>query len=166
MVQINEQNGNYSFYQIEDKVDTQGLELNLIFGFGELKYFLGYTYVDARKHTVTGNLNLPMVSKHRVNQVLVWEKEDDFRIGLEAYFFSKQKRENDTTGKSYWIMGLMTEKKVNQSITAFLNFENFTDTRQTKFENINRGDLFNPDFRDIYAPLDGFVINGGLRVSW
>jgi iron complex outermembrane receptor protein len=88
------------------------------------------------------------------------------KIGLEAYYFSEQRRDNDSVGKSYWIFGLMTEKKIGRSTTAFLNFENFTDTRQTKYENINRADLISPDFRDIYAPLDGFVINGGFRVEW
>jgi outer membrane receptor for ferrienterochelin and colicins len=60
----------------------------------------------------------------------------------------------------------MTEKRMNESVTAFLNFENFTDARQTKFEDINSGTLQNPNFKDIYAPLDGFVVNGGLRVRW
>jgi iron complex outermembrane receptor protein len=60
----------------------------------------------------------------------------------------------------------MTEKKIGETVTAFLNFENFTDTRQTRFENINTGTLQNPQFRDVYAPLDGFVINGGFRIQW
>ena len=165
-VRIMEQGGTYSFTQLEDPVNTRGAELNLIFGYGEWRYFLGYTFVDAKQETIAGDIDLPLVSRHRLNNVLVWEKEDDFRIGLEAYYFSKQRRESDSPGKSYWIVGVMTEKKLNSSITAFLNFENFTDTRQTKFEDINSGDLVNPDFRDIYAPLDGFVINGGLRLNF
>ncbi len=156
-VELSEQAGTYVFTQRDDTIDTTGVETNLIFGFGELRYFVGHTYVD---------VDLPLVSKNRLNQVLVWEREDDFRIGLEAYYFSPQKRENDTTGESYWILGLMTEKKLTDQVTAFLNFENFNDTRQTRFENINTGDLVNPIFRDIYAPMDGFVVNGGVRISW
>lgn len=165
-VQLIEDGGSYFFTQHEGLVDTRGAELNLIFGFGEWRYFLGYTFVDARQDTEQGRMDLPLVSRHRFNQVLVWEKEDDFRIGFEAYYFSEQQRENDSSGKSYWVFGLMTEKKLSESVTAFLNFENYTDTRQTDFENINNGDLVSPDFRDIYAPLDGFVINGGVRVRW
>jgi outer membrane receptor for ferrienterochelin and colicins len=158
--------GSFEFSQSNDAVDTRGSELNLIFGFGEIRYFLGYTYVDARQQTPAGDVDLALVSRHRVNQVLVWEREDDFRIGLEAYYFSSQRRENDSAGEGYWIFGLMTEKRMNESVTAFLNFENFTDARQTKFEDINSGTLQNPNFKDIYAPLDGFVVNGGLRVRW
>ncbi|BFM12860.1 TonB-dependent receptor [Simiduia litorea] len=165
-LEIIEQNGLYNFDQQNYAINTRGAEANFIFGFGELRYFLGYTYVDAEQETANGNVELALVSQHRVNQVLVWEREDNFRIGLEAYYFSPQRRDNDSRGEGYWIFGLMTEKQLADSVTAFLNFENFTDTRQTKFENINSGDLVNPVFRDIYAPLDGFVINGGVRVSW
>ena len=114
----------------------------------------------------TGDQDLALVSQHRVNNVLVWEREDNFRVGLEAYYFSSQRRTGDVNGESYWIYGVMTEKKIGETVTAFLNFENFTDTRQTRFENINTGTLQNPQFRDVYAPLDGFVINGGFRIQW
>jgi iron complex outermembrane receptor protein len=45
-----------------------------------------------------------------------------------------------------------------------MNFENYLNVRQTQFENINRGTVQNPVFRDIYAPLDGFVLNGGIKL--
>ncbi len=165
-LQITENSGLYQFNQLNTPIDTRGTELNLIFNFGELRYLLGYTYVDARHKALTGDIDLPLVSRHRVNQVLMWEREDDFRIGFEAYYYSKQQRENDTAGKSYWFFGLMMEKQLSDPVTVFLNFENFTDARQTEHENINSGDLMNPVFRDIYAPLDGFVINGGFRIGF
>lgn len=59
-----------------------------------------------------------------------------------------------------------TEKRLREGVTLFLNFENFTDTRQSDFEQINLGDIQNPQFRDVYAPLDGFVVNGGFRLRW
>lgn len=165
-LQIIESNNAYQFDQLKHAIDSRGVESNLVFNFGELKYLLGYTYVDARQKTDSGYSNLTLISPHRVNQVLMWEKEDDFRIGLEAYYYSEQERENDTPGESYWFWGLMMEKTLNKQVAAFLNFENFTDSRQTKRENINAGDLVNPVFRDIYAPLDGFVINGGVKVRF
>lgn len=164
---ITEQSPNLlTFTQQNGDTKASGVELNLIFGFSELRYFLGYTFVDASEETSAGDQDLALVSQHRVNNVLVWEREDNFRIGLEAYYFSSQRREGDTNGKSYWIYGLMAEKKLGETVTAFLNFENFTDTRQTRYENINTGTLQSPQFRDIYAPLDGFVVNGGFRIQW
>jgi hypothetical protein len=40
---------------------------------------------------------------------------------------------------------------------------NFLDTRQTT---IYTGDISNPEFRDFYAPVDGFVINGGVKLRF
>ena len=69
------------------------------------------------------------------------------------------------TGKDFWIYGLMTEKVYEKGFSVFLNFENFSDTRQTRFESIVSGTKLNPVFSDIYAPLDGFVVNGGIKIK-
>lgn len=61
--------------------------------------------------------------------------------------------------------GLMSEKRFSKMFSVFLNFENFTDTRQTAFDTVYRGNIENPQFRDIYAPVDGFVINGGIKLN-
>jgi len=98
-----------------------------------------------------------------LNNILLYEVEEKWKIGLEAYYFSKQQLSDRTTGKSYWITGFMAEK-LYKKFSLYINFENFTDTRQTKFDTIYTGTIDNPVFRDIYAPLDGFVMNGGLKL--
>ena len=60
----------------------------------------------------------------------------------------------------------MTEKVIREGFSIFLNFENFLDTRQTAFDTIYTGTIDNPQFRDIYAPVDGFVINGGVKLKF
>ena len=56
-------------------------------------------------------------------------------------------------------------EKLWENFSVFLNFENFLDTRQTEFDSIYTGSIANPEFRDIYAPVDGFVINGGVKIK-
>jgi len=80
--------------------------------------------------------------------------------------FSPQKLSDGSTGQNYWIVGLMTEKSFGERLSAFLNFENFLDARQTAFDSIYTGDISDPQFRDIYAPVDGFVINGGVKLKF
>jgi iron complex outermembrane receptor protein len=94
----------------------------------------------------------------------MYEIEDKLKIGLEAYYFSPQLLNDGTTGKSYWTTGLMAEK-LWERFSLFINFENLTDTRQTKFGSIYTGSITNPVFKDIYAPLDGFVMNGGIKLK-
>ena len=76
----------------------------------------------------------------------------------------RQHLSDGSTGRPYWIFGFMAEK-LWKSFSLYVNFENFTDTRQTRFESIYNGPVSNPVFRDIYAPLDGFVVNGGLKLK-
>jgi hypothetical protein len=106
---------------------------------------------------------LPLTAKHRLNNVLMFEKEGALKIGLEAYYFSPQHLRDNTTGRSYWITSLMGEK-LFRKISVFINFENFTDTRQTKFGSIFNGSIGAPVFKDIYAPVEGFVVNGGFKL--
>ena len=56
-------------------------------------------------------------------------------------------------------------EKLWENYSVFINFENFGDTRQTRFDTIYSGSINNPSFRDIYAPVDGFVVNNGFKIS-
>lgn len=55
-------------------------------------------------------------------------------------------------------------EKTWQHFSVFINFEIFTDSRQTRFDTIYTGLRTNPEWRDIYAPLDGFVANAGIKI--
>ena len=74
----------------------------------------------------------PLTPKHRINSILMYEIEDKWKVGLEAYYFSPQKLNNGTTGKGYFITGFMAEK-IWERFSLYINFENFLDTRQTRF---------------------------------
>ncbi|MDN5203590.1 TonB-dependent receptor [Fulvivirgaceae bacterium BMA10] len=153
----------FEFVQPRGYVDTKGLEVNMKWSYQDLKLFIGYTHAEVLQHYNGGSTTFPLVAKHRLNNVLMYEKHDNFWIGLEAYYFSPQKLGDGSNGESYWIAGLMTEKKLGEQFSVFLNFENFLDTRQTAFDTIFTGSINDPQFRDIYAPVDGFVINGGFK---
>jgi iron complex outermembrane receptor protein len=154
----------YEFQQPEGILNTRGLELNMKWAYRDLKLFFGYTMADVSQKYDGELQSYPLVAKHRLNNVLMYEKHEDFRVGLEAYYYSPQLLNDGKTGKSYWIMGLMTEKSFGERLSVFLNFENFLDTRQTGFDTIFTGSISDPQFRDIYAPVDGFVINGGVKL--
>ncbi|GAB2778498.1 TonB-dependent receptor [Salinimicrobium soli] len=154
----------YEYTQPNGFIDTKGLELNMRFGYSNFKLFTGYTLADVNRHYGGEVTEMPLVAQHRLNNVLVYELEDNLVIGLEGYYYGPQELNDGTTGQDYWIFGLMTEKKW-ENFSIFLNFENFTDTRQTGFDTIYTGSISDPQFRDIYAPVDGFVVNGGVKIK-
>ena len=153
----------YEYQQPTGSIDTKGIETNVKLTYNDFKLFIGYTLADVNEHYNGTTATFPLVAKHRLNNVLMYEVEEKLKIGLEAYYFSEQKLNDGATGKSYWIFGLMTEK-LWENFSLFLNFENFGDARQTRFDTIFTGTATNPTFRDIYAPVDGFVVNGGIKI--
>ena len=155
--------GKLAFLNAAGYTDTRGMETNLQLLFGDFKLFAGYTFTDARAHYSGQRSWLPLTARHRLNNVLMYEIEEKLKLGLEAYYFSPQRLNDGTTGKRYWITGFMAEK-LWEKFSLYINFENFTNTRQTRFDTIYTGTLENPVFRDIYAPVEGFVINGGVKV--
>jgi len=157
-------NGFYEYQQPQGLIDTKGIETNVKLTYNDFKLFVGYTLADVNQHYNGSKSTFPLVARHRLNNVLMYEIEEKLKIGLEAYYFSKQKLNDGATGKPYWIYGLMIEK-LWENFSLFINFENFTDTRQTRFDTIYTGSISSPTFRDIYAPVDGFVVNGGLKLK-
>lgn len=155
--------GMQEFKNANGYMDTKGMETNLRFTYSDLKLFIGYTYADVNTNYNSIKSWFPLTARHRLNNVLMYEKEEKLKIGLEAYFFSPQQLSDGTKGKSYWIFGLMAEK-LWERFSLFVNFENISDTRQTKFGPIYTGSINNPVFKDIYAPVDGFVTNGGIKI--
>ena len=152
----------YRFENVNGHFDSRGMETNVKLGYSDFKLFLGYTLTKAYLHEGNVETENFLTSRHRLNSVLLYEVEEKWKIGLEAYYFSKQQLSDGSTGKSYWITGFMAEK-LWEKFSLYINFENFTDSRQTRFDTIYTGTIDNPQFRDIYAPLDGFVMNGGIK---
>jgi outer membrane receptor for ferrienterochelin and colicins len=155
--------GEHEFRNANGHIDTKGFETNVKLTYGDFKLFVGYTYADVNNHFDGLKTQYPLTARHRLNNVLMYEMEDEWKLGLEGYYVSKQLLNDGETGKSYWMTGFMAEK-LWEKFSLYINFENFTDTRQTRFDTIYTGPVTDPTFRDIYAPVDGFVINGGIKL--
>ena len=155
--------GQFGFINLPGHIDTKGMETNLKLTYDDFKLFIGYSLTDAKMHSGDRLTENPLTAKHRLNNVLMYEVEDKWKLGAEAYYYSRQTLNDGAKGKPYWIFGFMAEK-LWENFSLYINFENFTDTRQTRFDSIYSGNISNPVFRDIYAPLDGFVVNGGLKL--
>lgn len=164
LVLLSAPGGKVQFQNSAGHFDTKGMETNLRLVYRDFKLFVGYTYTDANTHFTNEKEWLPLTARHRINNVLMYEIEDKLKLGLEAYHFSKQQLSDGRFGKQYWITGFMAEK-LWEKFSVYINFENFTNTRQTRFDTIYTGDISNPVFRDIYAPVEGFVVNGGIKLK-
>lgn len=151
------------FVNASRHVTTSGFETNLKFIFRDhYKLFAGYTFTDAKARYLEGNQFLPLVAKNRMNLVLLYEKHEDFKIGLEGYFTDKQFLYNGLATPSYWEFGLSAEKTFGK-FSLYVNLENFTDERQSNYKSVVNGPRANPTFDDIWNHTEGFVFSGGVK---
>lgn len=157
--------GLYRLVNIGGHTDSKGTETNVKLTYRDFHLYLGYTYTDLKTHDGGRSEENILTPKHRLNGILMYEVEDEWKVGLEAYYFSRQKLGDGLTGKPYVVCGFMIEK-IWEHFSVYANFENFTDRRQTRFDTIYTGSISNPVFRDIYAPLDGFVMNVGIKIRF
>ena len=148
-------------------VVSRGFETNLKLGLEDWKLFVAYSFTDARRQYEAQNDRVEFAPQHKLVTTLVYEKEKSFRAGLEGFYTGQQHIGGGEYSPAYWIMGLMAEKMFRH-FSVVGNLENFTDTRQTRFETILVSQLTpgNPLFRPIYAPLDGFIANLALRIRF
>jgi len=98
------------------------------------------------------------------------ESEDVGRVGVELYFTGVQRIEANprrTRSEPYVVVGVLAERRFG-SWSLFVNAENLTNVRQTNWEPMVRPTRA-IDGRwtvDAWAPLDGRVFNGGVRVGF
>ncbi|GGE97645.1 TonB-dependent receptor [Flavobacterium limi] len=157
---------NSFFMNASDPVLSKGFETNLKFIYNEdFKLFAGYTFTDAKAKYLTGNQFLPLLPKNKVNLALIYEKENNFKMGLEGYFTDEQFLYNGTKTPAFWEFGFMVEKTLWSNFAFFINFENFTDTRQSNYKRVVNDPHNKPTFDDIWTHTEGFTINGGVKIK-
>jgi iron complex outermembrane receptor protein/outer membrane receptor for ferrienterochelin and colicins len=165
LVLNNYANGDYKFINADKPVRSAGFETNAKFIYkNNLKLFLGYTFTDTKAKYLLGNKFLPLVPRHKLNTVLIYEKEGVIKAGLEGYFTGRQYLSNGMQTPAFSELGFMIEKMFKR-FSLFVNFENFTDTRQSKYKNVVNGSHLHPVFDEIWTHTEGFVVNGGVKIK-
>ena len=145
-------------------IRTRALETNAKFTLDEFKVFLGYVYLDAQAGYDGADVPLALTPEHKTYTVLVYEQHGRGRIGLETYYTGPQRLPGGARTEGYWIAGVMAERRFG-SARLFLNFENVLDTKQTNYAPVVLGPRSNPRFAEIWAPMDGFIVNGGVKYT-
>ena len=86
------------------------------------------------------------------------------------YFVGKQELEENSyrhIGRPHLLVGALSERRFG-GVRVFINAENLLDILQTNYDPLVLPSP-RPDGRwavDAWAPLDGRVINGGIRVAF
>lgn len=156
-------NGFFQFENATDEILSKGAETNIKFTYKDFRWFLNYALIDTKLNYLTGNPQKPLTAKHNAGSVLMYESEK-WRIGYETFYTGKQFLSNGTETTDFVTMGLLIMRNFKFG-SAFVNFENFTDRRQSKFSPLVLPPHNNPEFPEIYAPTDGFIFSVGIIIK-
>jgi outer membrane receptor for ferrienterochelin and colicins len=156
-------NGLFQFENAPDEIFSKGAETNIKFTYKDFRWFLNYALIDTKLNYLPGNPQKPLTAKHNAGSVLMYESEK-WRIGYETFYTGKQFLSNGTETTDFVTMGLLVMRNFKLG-SVFVNFENFTDRRQSRFSPLVLPPHENPVFPEIYAPTDGFIFSVGLVIK-
>ena len=156
-------NGLFAFENATDEILSKGAETNIKFTYKDFRWFLNYALIDTKLNYLAGIPQKPLTAKHNAGSVLMYES-DKWRIGYETFYTGKQFLSNGTETTDFVTMGLLLMRNFKFG-SAFVNFENFTDRRQSRFSPLVLPPHENPEFPEIYAPTDGFIFSVGIIIK-
>lgn len=165
LILITGNNGLLRFVNASEPVTSAGFETNVRFVYDIVKLFAGYTFTDAKARYLAGNQTLPLVSKSRLNSALLFERESNFKAGIEAYYTGSQILSNGSRTRHFWVLGIFGEK-IYGKMSLFVNAENITDTRQSRFGQVVFSRHQSPTFAEIYTHTEGRIFNGGVKLRF
>jgi outer membrane receptor for ferrienterochelin and colicins len=160
----------YSLRTLDGETTNTGVELLATFRRSVFVATGTYTYVQSRESDAGVQSDVPLTPRHSAGFVAMAESEERGRVGLEIYFTGRQRLEANPlrdVSEPYVIIGLLGEHRFGR-LSLFINGENLTGVRQSSWDPLVRS-VQGVDGRwtvDAWAPLEGRVINGGVRIRF
>lgn len=158
-----DQSGKLFYASNQDFLHSRGFESQIKLTVNWFTWFFGYTYTDAFLQRGGSETRLVLTPQHSIKGDLLFVLENKWRIGWDYEYKSQQILSTGLRSRSLFSTGIVVERTLDRFV-IFLNAENFTDTRQTRYERLTSGPNGTPQFTDIWAPLDGYFFNGGIKI--
>ncbi|PKP29908.1 MAG: TonB-dependent receptor [Bacteroidetes bacterium HGW-Bacteroidetes-17] len=160
----NELTNIHVFENADGPILTSGFETNIKLTYDNQKLYLNYALINTKLKYDNINKQKPLTPKNNAGLVLMYDEEEKWSIGYELYYTGWQFDEQYQKKTDYWEMGFMVMKHFKKT-SVFINFENFSNTLQTNYEPLVLPPVNTPSFPDIWAPTDGFIFNGGIKIN-
>lgn len=157
--------GAVNFFNAGRSVVSKGFDTYAQLQLHGWEAYAGYTFTIAERNYLSQNSFVPLTPKNRFAFTLVKEFGERWRFGLEGSYTGRQYRDRDSRTPGYLFMAAMVERKLGNHISLVLNGENLFDYRQSKEESLYFGSITHPQFKPLWAPIDGRAVNLSLRLK-
>jgi len=165
VIATEQSNGTVSFANASKPIVTKGFDTYIKLKLEDWELYAGFTYTIAERKYLFENQFVPLTPKYRMSYMLTREWEGKARFCVESSFNGYQYRQDYTKTPSYLFMAAMIDYTIAKQCHLVLNCENILDYRQSRKEALYTGSISNPQFKALWAPIDGRVVNLCLRLS-
>lgn len=153
----------FEFRNSEGYVSSKGTETFFKFGFYDFVLFAGYTFTDVH-HTFSGKQSeFTLTPRHSLKGDLLYALPGKWRIAVDYEYKSSQLLSTGRRTIGFWTYGAVVERTIKK-FAVYGNLENITNVRQTRYESLLTSPYGTPQFTEVWAPLDGFVFNAGVKI--
>jgi iron complex outermembrane receptor protein len=113
---------------------------------------------------------VPLNPRHTGGIDLLWDFEARGRLGVELFYTGRQQLDDSPfreRSEPYLLWGFLTQWRLGRSL-VYLNTENLSNVRQARYDPLVRRKRAPDGFWtvDAWAPLDGRMINAGVRLRF
>jgi hypothetical protein len=173
--------GTLELVNSDDPSHTQGIDLFARYRMNALRFTATYAYLDAMRPEIgqivgvdfefdtTMHRQLPLNPRHAVSFEVAHERDNDRLVGLEARFVGRQTLTDTlySASRMYFTLDARLEKHVGPAI-LFARANNLTGVRQAHYFPVllRASGSAGQWTRDVWAPLDGTVLNAGVRLLY
>jgi iron complex outermembrane receptor protein len=162
----------YVLRNLATPTTNTGVEALAVWKVEEFSFVANYNFVQSEEDTDLGRAAVPLTPRHAVGLDAAWDwgEHEAWHAGAEWYYTGRQRLEANPYRQDsapYNLIGFLLSRRVGR-LLLFINGENLTNVKQTDWDPLLRPSR-GIDGRwtvDAWAPLDGRVINGGVRVSF
>ena len=128
------------------------------------------TEEDVERGVPAQRREVPLTPRHVAGLVGLWETEDDAGLSVEAFYTGRQALADNpyrTESRPYLLVGALARMRVGKAV-LYVNGENLGNVRQTHVDPLLRRTpgIGGRWTTDAWAPLDGAVVNAGVRLGF
>lgn len=160
---LNANAGMFTYSNTTEPLVTKGMETWIKIGYAELEVYLGYTLTEAIKQHDPIQPYLELSARDKFAGMIMYEFSEKVRTCIEATYTGRQYLDDGRITPSFPILAGMVQYNPGR-FSFVLNCENWFDYRQTKKESIVIPPVINPGFKQVWAPLDGRIVNLSVKL--
>ena len=165
----------------DEPTRTQGVDLSARYRMRPFRFTASYSYLDATRPEIAGLFGIdfevdttlrravPFNPRHAADLDWAYERENDRLIGLAVHFVGRQVLADSSfgVGGSYVTLDARFEKHVRRAI-VFASVKDLTGVHQLQLGPVlrNASGAAGQWADNAWAPLDGRVLNVGVRVTY